>query len=120
MRDIIECTILPNGDLLLTRKDSPEARQEWAERLEAVGEDSALWEALERYWTNGGFQPFNAEDGNPFVGLSSAPCIAECMDTDDDGQNSIVGRFWYYSDYMVCSYGLDLQRTGQTIFQLAR
>lgn len=118
MRNAITCTVDAVGNLTLTL--AAECRDEFAERMEAVGEDNALWEATESYWTNGSFQPFSAGDANPFVGLSDAPCIAECMDTHDNGEPEIVGRFWYFPAYMVKSYGQELLDTGRTTFNLVR
>lgn len=113
----ITCTVDARGNLALTL--APEDREEWAERLEAVGDESALWEFMEGYWANGSYQPFDAGQGNPFVGLTDALCIAESMDIDDEGRNSIVGEFWYWQS-ATRSYGEELRDTGQAVFTLAR
>lgn len=80
--------------------DRPEDQEELAEIDSARGFWAALAEGLEGYSCNGSYAPFDAGDGNPFVGLTSAPCIAESLDWDDDGQAEIVGRFWYHANYM--------------------
>ena len=77
-----------------------------------------LSDMLEPYFTNGGYRPFDASDGNPFVGLTSAPCIAESLDTDDDGANRIVGRFWYFPDYMVSCPIETLIEQGEVVWAL--
>jgi hypothetical protein len=112
-------TILPNGDLKLTA--SNEGRKELAE-----------WFALDRnYWTmmadifepyssNGSYEPFDGGDGNPFVGLTSAPCIAESLDTDDDGNREVIGNFWYYNDYCITDDMEELKNKGYVIYTLAR
>ena len=56
---------------------------------------------LEQYSCNGSYAFFDAGQGNPFVGLTNAPCIAEAMDTDNDGTNIIRGEFWCYVEYMI-------------------
>ena len=78
-----------------------------------------LYPLLEPYWANGGFEPFDAGAGDPFVGLTSAPCIAESMNVEDDGTHVIVGRFWYYGDYMVKDFVALLRRDGKIVFDLA-
>ena len=74
-RESLTLTIQPNGDLLIAASNTCRARlKETRERYDDV---SALCELTEPYWTNGSFQPFDAGAGNPFVGLTSAPCIAD-------------------------------------------
>ncbi len=83
-------------------------------------DDSILWQIMEVYWANGGYEPFDAGQANPFVGLTSAVCIAEAMDTHDDGSKEIVGRFWYFGNYMLESPSETLADTGRVVFELAR
>lgn len=78
-----------------------------------------LYRLLEPYWSNGGFEPFDAGEGNPFVGLTSAPCIAESMDVDDDGACAITGRLWYFGDYMVRDFIEELRNHGRVAFDPA-
>lgn len=110
-------TILSNGDLMLTAGNATRA---WlAERQrDGASEMEILWEALEPYWANGSFEPFSAEDANPFVGLSSAPCIAEAMIVHDSGSKEIDGRFWAFTDYMVRDPIADLKCKGRVVFAL--
>jgi hypothetical protein len=114
----VDVTVLPDGNLEITA--DTETREDLRQMLNRDGEIVALMEALEPYWTNGGYQPFDAGEGNPFVGLTCAPCIAECLDTHDDGKHEIVGRFWYYPDYMLRSPVEQLARTGRVVFTEAR
>lgn len=79
-----------------------------------------LRELMESHWTNGSYEPFDAGQANPFVGLTDAPCIAECMNHEDDGTRTIEGRFWYYPEYMIKSPLQELVRNGQVTFQVAR
>jgi hypothetical protein len=65
-------------------------------------EVSTLRDIFEPYWTNNGFEPFDAGQANPFVGLTEAPCIAEhALIRADDGRQSIQpgDRVWWYPDY---------------------
>lgn len=96
-------------DLILTKTPKGALRVSFhpsdrAELVEMADEKSAfdiLLEGTESYWTNGSYRPFDAGDANPSVGLTDAPCIAESMDYDDDGQASIVGDFWFFNQYAV-------------------
>lgn len=124
-------SILPDGDLELSLEPSDD-REEMRERADKYGDESVIWDALEPYWSNGAFEPFNAGDANPFVGLSSAPCIAESMNTHDDGRKEIVenpqltsaregeGRFWYYAPYMLRGIVEELLEHGRVVYTLAR
>jgi hypothetical protein len=115
---MIDIQILKNGHLQLNAD---------AETQEAIGEAQAdgrcsgliLWDQSEAYWTNGGFHPFDAGLANPFVGLTCAPCIAESIDVDDDGEMSIVGRLWWFPDYAVLDPVDVLKRKGSVIFYAA-
>jgi hypothetical protein len=111
----MKVTIQDDGSLLLEVEDDD------ADLLmrEDLGDVDLLYPLLEPYWANGGFEPFDAGAGNPFVGLTSAPCIAESMNVDDDGMRVIVGRFWHYGDYMVKDFVALLRRDGKVVFDLA-
>lgn len=104
---ILKATITPNGNLKLTANNAARA---WLKKQAGRTDMEILWDGLEGYWNNGSFEPFYAGQANPFVGLSDAPCIAESMDVDDEGNKTIEGRFWYHRDYMI-SGAVDLLRT---------
>jgi len=93
-------TIDSNSNLVISLQH-PEEREELADFLESHGSDNALIHLLEDYACNGSYTFFNAGDANPFVGLTEAPCIAESMDTDENGTNIIQGDFWYFGDYIL-------------------
>lgn len=114
----MEITIKPNGDLLLT-VSGPE-RVEIREALAVGNRHSVVGDLFEPYSCNGSFTPFDAGDANPFVGLTNAPCIAETLDTDDNGNRTIEGRFWYYANYQICDELDDLADTGECTFTLSR
>ncbi|MBT2325511.1 hypothetical protein J7E62_24565 [Variovorax paradoxus] len=116
-RDALTCTVLPNGDLEVSLADA-ESREWLVDGLTKSTSEDLLMDGTEQYWTNGSFAPFNAGWGNPFVGLSSAPCIAEDIDFDEDGTREIVGRFWAYLDYQVRDFADDLLEHGRTVFTL--
>lgn len=110
-------TILPNGDLKLTANN--ETRAYIASELRQGKRDHIIYDLLEYDICNGGFTPFDAGDANPFVGLTTAPCIAEAMTTEDNGDNVIDGRFWYFDDYMIRDELEELARRGRVVYKLA-
>ena len=106
--------ILENGNLKLTLEDDDRAEIIYIEDCYDI---DILSELTKSYWTNGSYEPFDAGVGNPNVGLTSAPCIAEQLVCLDDGTKKIIGRFWYYSDYMIKSFIDELVETGEVIFE---
>jgi hypothetical protein len=119
IHDNINATIQANGDLLLTAGNATRAEIAELQRRNDRTSLDILTELTETYWTNGSYQPFDAGDGDPFVGLTSAPCIAECLDTHDSGENEIVGRLWWFPNYMLRDPCEELKRTGRVLFTLA-
>jgi hypothetical protein len=117
-RETLTCTVLPSGDLLLAA--SNDCRAFIREKQSELDDVSILSELTECYWTNSGFHPFDAGAGNPFVGLTSAPCIAEDMDYPDNGQRQVIGRLWYFPNYMLESPCDTLKRRGRVVFTLAK
>lgn len=116
---MMNCEILPSGDLALSIPDAGD-RAEFREELERFGYWSAMANAFESYACNGSFTHFDAGQGNPFVGLTSAPCVAESMTTEDDGTNVIEGRCWYFANYALDNDAEQLA-DGQTVtYQEAR
>lgn len=113
----IAARILPDGNLIVTAGNA--ARREIKERFAEVGYWSVMWEIFEPYACNGMYDPFDAGDGNPFVGLTSAPCIAESLSYEDDGSKVIDGRFWYFADYMIKNDLETLWRTGRVVYTAA-
>lgn len=98
--------------LILTPKPSGALRLSFkaADRAEIVALQAEktdldiLIEGTEHYWTNGSYHPFDAADGNPFVGLTGAPCIAQCLSHNEDGTITVDGDFWYHNAYMIDSF----------------
>ena len=113
------CTINAAGNLVLTADE--ETREELRERGEDIGDDvSILCDLLESYACNGSYTPFDAGKANPFVGLTSAPCIAETLNFCDESEEwKIDGRFWAYMDYQITSPVAILRDEGEVIFTLA-
>lgn len=111
----MNCTILKNGDLLITASN-----QERADIAYGLSQERGYWSVMadcfESFSCNGSYTPFNAGDANPFVGLTSAPCIAESMTTEDDGQQRIDGRFWWFPDYAIRDPLDELKNRGRTVF----
>lgn len=115
----VDCEILESGALRVTL--APEEREELQAQL--ADSNRGYWGAFadlfESYSCNGSFTPFDAGDGRPFVGLTDSPCIAECMDYADDGTPEIVGRLWWFPDYMIRDPLDQLARHGEATFTLA-
>jgi len=113
---MIECTILENGDLEITADE--EAREYIADHA-----DRNYWlvmaDLFESYACNGSFTHFDAGQANPFVGLTSAPCVAEEMTTHDDGTNEIIGRCWYFNNYAIECDLEKLRDEGRVIYSPA-
>lgn len=111
--------ILPNGDLLTTADN--ETRNEIAEFMSSGRNRwTILADIFEPYSCNGSFTPFDASDGNPFVGLTSAPCVAECLNYEDSGDRTIDGRFWYSPDYCLINELEQLKNRGRFVWSLAQ
>jgi hypothetical protein len=110
-------SVQPDGDLLLTA--DAEAIEWMLDELQLErSEDMILLYGMEGYWTNGSYWPFDAGLGNPFVGLTGAPCIAEDLDIDESFNRSVVGRLWAFLDYQVKSLIDELATKGQVRFTL--
>lgn len=114
---MVLCTKLPNGDLLVTAGN--ETRHWLKERAHCDYWDT-LGQLFEGYSCNGSFAPFDAADANPFVGLTSSPCVAESMTTNDDGENEIDGACWWFPSYAIRDPLDELKTKGRTVFTLAR
>ena len=115
---LVNCRVLPNGDLKVT------AGNEGRRAIREMEDDrrdfwSIMGELFEPYFTNGSYSPFDAGDANPFVGLTSAPCIAECLTAEDDGTQVINGRFWYSDNYMLVNELDELKTRGRFVYTLA-
>lgn len=97
---MLNISILDNGNLELTVDEID--REDFAYEVESYGYWTAMADAIEPYSCNGSFTHFDAANGNPFVGLTGAPCIAESMNINEDGDEySIEGRAWYFDEYML-------------------
>jgi hypothetical protein len=109
--------ILDNGNLkLIIDEDDKEFIHDMRYTDEIRDEEDMMYQLLEEYSCNGSYAIFNAGNANPFVGLTDAPCIAEQLDYQDNGDIDIVGKYWYYADYMVTSYISELEENGHVIF----
>lgn len=117
----MDIRVLDNGRLQLSLLSlSSEERAEVAERAQELTDIQLLHELAEPYWTNGSFTPFDAGDGNPFVGLTSAPCIAErLLGPDDNGKTEVDGRLWWFPDYAVRGFLDELIDKGTVEFDAA-
>lgn len=106
---------LANGDLRLAL-DGTEDSDEMSALLDLT-DDQALSVLLEPYFTNGNYYPFSGNEGNPFVGLTGAPCIAKHMSFSNCGKASIQGKLWWYPNYAVQSPVEELVNSKQVDFR---
>lgn len=115
----ITATRLANGNLLITADN--EARAEIADAMRDP--HKCYWgimaDQFESYACNGSYTHFDAGQADPFVGLTSAPCIAESMSYDDDGNAEIDGDFWFFADYMIRDDLSELRNKGRVVYTLA-
>lgn len=113
---MITCTVMPSGALKITAGN--ETRRYIAERQRAGEGFYSIFAGLfEPYFTNGGYELFDAGQANPFVGLTDAPCIAESLTVNDDGSREIDGRLWYFANYMLRDPLDELKSRGRVTFQ---
>lgn len=112
----MDITILPNGHLQLSLE--PDERDDLIAANERGGEMGALMDLTEPYWTNNGFHPFDAGQANPYVGITSAPCIAERMSGPDEasGKYEIDGRLWWFPTYETTGIVDELLEHGKVVF----
>ena len=109
----MDVNITPSGALRLSlgnedgwapgRLDPDGLAATLADRIREDGHEvNILADLMEPYWTNNGFEPFDAGQANPFVGITEAPCIAEhALQHDDTGVSIQPGdRVWWYPDYV--------------------
>ena len=112
---MINATILQNGNLKLSASN---ACRQWISENEGLGYWVLMAELFEDYSCNGGFVHFDSGRANPFIGLTSAPAIAERMNYDDEGNQLIEGRAWAFFDYMVTDDIAELKNKGFVVYTL--
>lgn len=115
----MDITILPNGHLQLSLEANE--RDDLIDANERGGEMGALMDLTEPYWTNNSFHPFDAGLANPYVGITSAPCIAERMNGPDEenGKYEIDGRLWWFPAYETTGIVDELLKHGKVVFSAA-
>ena len=120
MGNSIDIEIMQNGNLKLSLdSESQEALRDNMQEPD-FNRHNTIGELFEDHACNGSYTPFNAGDANPFVGLTDAPCIAETMEHDDEGNQTIEGRFWHFAEYQIACELEQLAETGETVFILGR
>lgn len=110
----IEIEMMGGGDLKFTA--NAEGVQWLRDNRGDKSDLDVLFDLLETSSCNGGFKAFDAGQGNPNVGLTCAPCIAESMRIKEDGSQVIEGRFWYFEQYMIADMVDRLIRDGELVF----
>lgn len=108
--------ILPDGNLKISASN---AGRQWIKENETRGYWECMYDIFEYWKCNGSFVHFDAGKANPFVGLTSAPCIAERMDYSDTGDISIDGCLWAFMDYQVRDDLAELKSKGHVIYPKA-
>lgn len=116
--EYLEVSVLPTGDLRLALTPNA-ARDEIFEQYDDTGEVSTLAWLFEPLASNGSYAFVDSQAGNPFVGLTSAPCIAEQLSYDDDGNAQVEGRLWWFPDYQVRGVIDELLEKGEVVFSAA-
>lgn len=115
-RPYFTATVTADGNLLITADNEARAWIKEMQQRDTMTSDDILWEGFEGYWNNGSFAPFDAGEANPFVGMWDGPCIAEQMDIDDHGKQTIEGRWWAFMDYCVIDPMEVLKCKGRVLF----
>lgn len=111
--------VLDNGDLELSLEALDANKIENLQKIyNTKGESRLMGIFLSEYSSNNSYTYFDAGNANPYVGLSDAPCIAECMYMTDGFTNKIAGKFWYYVDYTVIDYCQKLLSGKSVVFTL--
>jgi hypothetical protein len=109
---------MKDGRLKITADN--EARQYIADKLHDGRGYWSIWaELIEPYSCNGSYTHFDAGQGNPFVGLTGAPCIAESMSYPDSGDLEVDGKLWYFDRYMLECDLRQLKNTGRVYYDAA-
>ena len=84
--------VLDNGDLKITADNW--ARSELAQMNNTARDYwEIMSEAFDDTSIDGGYTHFDPGQSNPFVGLTSAPCIAESIYVDEIGTAPLRGGF---------------------------
>ena len=112
-------TVLPAGHLQIEIDEDTVLELTDLRDRRGYDDVTTLMHLLEPEWTNGRYEPFDAGAANPFVGLTSAPCIAESMGYDEDADKSVVGKLWWFPNYMVRSPIDDLIENRKVVFTFA-
>ena len=100
--EFIRLAVDDRGDLVMTLLlTDPEDKSDLREQYHEFGEVDTLSRLLEPFAVNGSFSFVDGEAGNPHVGLTSAPCVAESLSYDDDGQATVEGRLWWFPNYAI-------------------
>lgn len=110
--------ILDNGNLRISVDQ--ETQEEIKELSEYRDENSVMSDLLESHMVNGSYGYFSASHGNPNVGLTDAPCVAESIELSEDGDTyEVNGGLWYFNEYALRLTTDDLIEKGYVDFQKA-
>ena len=105
--------ILPDGNLKISASN---AGRQWLKENESRGYWPVTADIFEPYACNGSFVHFDSGAANPFIGLTSAPCIAETIEYSDIGEAEIVGKLWVFTDYQTLDDLAELKNKGCVIY----
>ena len=113
----IETTL--NGNLQLSVDEETAEEIKYQRKTLERGWWEIAADLFEEHSCNGSYTLFDAGQANPYVGITAAPCIAEVMNTDDDGNNKVEGHLWFDKDYMILDFLETLATKHTYIFYLA-
>lgn len=109
--------VLENGDLALIANA---ATRKFLKDSDGSDMCPEIFDLFEPESCNGGYTLFDAGNGNPFVGLTSAPCIAESLTAPtENSPREVDGRLWWFPDYQVINFVEELREKGRVVFTLA-
>lgn len=98
--DLIRLSVQDDGRLCMTLLlVDPDDKSDFEEQYNEFGEIDTLARLLEPFSTNGSFAFIDGSTGNPALGLTSAPFIAEALSYDEQGQAQVDGRLWWFPNY---------------------
>lgn len=110
-------TVQPNGDLKIAASNAVRAFIADAQRSGRCY-SSIMADLFEWHACNGSYEHFDAGRADPFVGITSAPCVAEAMHYPDDGPREVDGRLWWFPDYMIRDDLAELKIRGYVVYRL--
>ncbi len=106
--------VLSTGNLILTVNN--QARHELAEGWRDHHDWDRQWyDIIGPFQENGMLYPVDPDD---IAALTSAPILTDDLIVEADGSRHVLGRVWWFPDYMVRDPLEELRNTGRVEFTL--